>query len=82
MNATLEQPTAGTTRIDPEAVYTDEGVATLFGITIRQLRRWRLRKLGRGLYWFPRPFLRGRTPCWTGETLIAWQKLEQERALI
>jgi hypothetical protein len=72
-------------KIDPDAVYSDKAVAALFGITDRQLRRWRNKRVRVGRVdrlWFPRPFARGGTPCWTGQTLIAWQEQQQAAVLV
>jgi hypothetical protein len=58
-------------RIDPDATYTDDRVARIFEISKRQLRTWRKRRSG---VRFPRPFFRGRRPCWKGRDLIAWEE--------
>jgi transposase-like protein len=71
--------TAEATRIDPDAVYTDAQLAAALDVTPRQLRRWRKRRTRGGL-WFPRPFMRGRTPCWTGRAVAEWQERLQAEA--
>lgn len=71
---TIEQP--GVQKLDPDATYTQPGLAAALGMTDRQLRRWRKDKRMR----FPRPFFQGRMPCWRGHVVIAWQDRQQEQA--
>jgi transposase-like protein len=64
-------------KLDPDATYTDKALASAFGVSDRQLRRWRDNRQMR----FPKPFMRGRTPCWKGSVLLAWESRRQQEAM-
>ena len=77
MSANETAPGGLVTKLDPQATYNDKALAAAVGVTDRQLRRWRKnRRMG-----FPRPFMRGRTPCWRGSVVIAWEERRQQEAM-
>jgi hypothetical protein len=76
MTQTLEQPQVR--KLDPDATYTAEDLAAYYGVTVRQLHRWRKDRRKR----FPKPFGPGRVPSWKGFAIVGWEERRQQEAMV
>lgn len=65
-----------TIKLNPDEAYPLESLAAVLGKSVRTIQR--LRKNRRS--GFPRPFKMGRTPCWTGRSVLAWIVRKEEEA--
>jgi hypothetical protein len=62
--------------IRPTAVYSKRHLAAMLEVATKTVeRQWQEGEL-------PTPFYQGRHPCWTGQALIDFFRMKQERALL